>query len=77
MNLRVFHCGVTYQTHNPLTGQKDRTHVSGFILASDPDHCKQIASQYWTKGKLEWCDENTWAQTQDTNQQWLNVNLAQ
>jgi hypothetical protein len=75
MNLRVFHCGISFSTHNPLTGSKERDHVSGFILAQDPDHCKAIAQQNWTKGKLEWCDENTWEQTKDTNQKWLNVRL--
>lgn len=75
MELKIFHCGVSFQTHNPLTTKKERDHVSGFVIARDRDHCEQIAQQYWTRGKLEWCDENTWEQTKNTNQKWLNINL--
>lgn len=75
MNLRVFHCGISYSTHNPLTGVREQTHVSGFVLAQDKEHCEKIAKEYWTRGKIEWCDENTWQQTQDTGQKWLNVQL--
>lgn len=75
MELKIFHCGISFQTHNPMTAKAERDHVSGFVLAQDRDHCAKIAQQYWTRAKLEWCDENTWDQTKKAEQKWLNVKL--
>jgi hypothetical protein len=74
--LKIFHCGVSYLTHNPDTNKKDRHHISGFMIARDSEHCKQIARCYWIKGKIEWCDQAEWEKTCGTTQPWLNVRLA-
>jgi hypothetical protein len=75
MELKIFHCGISFQTVDSISDKTQREYVSGFVLAQDQTHCARIAQQHWTKAKLEWCDENTWEQTKNTDQSWLNDKL--